>query len=272
METPTKKLNAHAHMPIIGLGTWQLKGQEAVDSIQHALEVGYRHIDTATIYGNQVEVGQAVQDSKVDRSDVFITSKVWQSDLAPEDVRSSIQKSLSELQTDYIDLILIHWPDNSVPVIETLIAMEEARQAGQVKAVGVSNFNKSYLEMTLAEVEKSEHTIEITNNQIEIHPTYNRKGLIQYSQNNDIVVTAYTPLGEGKDLEKLVLKEIAEELNATPAQVTLAWHRSKGIVAIPKSSNADRIEENFKSLDLELTKDHINRIDRLHEDNRLVNA
>lgn len=249
-------LNKNVSIPILGFGTWQITGNSCVTAVKTALEVGYRHLDTADAYGNHQQVAQGIKESGVPREDIFITSKVFYHDLHRNSVLQKCDQFLQELQTEYLDLLLIHWPNKNVELSETLSAMNELKQQGKIKAIGVSNFTQNHLE------EAKATGIEVTNNQVELHPSVNQKDFKEYCDSNKIVLTAYSPLGRGEDIELDIIQELAEKYQASPSQVILNWIMAKNIVAIPKSSNDQRIKENFESTSWEMAPEDVTKIDR----------
>ena len=258
-------LNTGSPIPILGFGTWELTGEECLKSTKKSIEVGYRHIDTAAAYKNHKEVGQAIKKSGVNREDLFITSKLWRDNLKKEAVSNALKLTLEELQLDYLDLYLIHWPNLDVPVEETLKAMNELKEQGLVKAIGVSNF-------TIHRLQESLNTgIQFSVNQVEFHPTLNQKELLIFCKQNNIILTAYSPIGRGEDLKHPVIKELAGKYEKSAAQVILNWEMQKGIVTIPKSSNLEHIKDNFQSLEWDLSQEDVERIDHIDEKNRMVN-
>ncbi|TSC55666.1 MAG: aldo/keto reductase [Parcubacteria group bacterium Greene0714_21] len=222
-------LNSQASIPMLGFGTWQLVGDTGIKAVAKALGVGYRHIDTADRYGNHKEISQAIELSSLKREDLFITTKIPNTLLSREDVFLSVDRYLQELNTNYIDLLLIHWPNKNIPIAETLGAMRTLKEQGKVKAIGVSNFTIHHLKDAKAT------GVEVTNNQIELHPTFNQKELREYCAANNIVVTAYSPLGRGQDIGLPLFQELVKKYNSSPAQVILNWILQLGCVAIPKS-------------------------------------
>jgi diketogulonate reductase-like aldo/keto reductase len=259
------KLNDGNEIPILGLGTWKLKGNDCIQAVEYALEVGYRHIDTADFYGNHEQVGEALRNSGISRNEVFITSKVWRKNLKREDLIASCKRNLDELQMDYIDLYLVHWPSQSVPIKETLETMEDVKEQGLIKSFGVSNFTISHLQ------EAMQTSITPSVNQVEFHPTLNQQELLRFCNDHEIVLTAYSPVGRGKDLRIEAIGEIAERYDRSIAQVILAWLMSKNIVVIPKAGSKEHILDNFNSLDLILEVEDIKIIDELDKDKRYVN-
>ena len=250
-------------MPILGLGTSRLRGGACVSAVALALEVGYRHIDTAELYGNHEAIGEGLRRAGIARKDLFITTKVPPSALAREAVVASASRYLEELGVNYIDLLLIHWPNRSIPVAETLRAMEELRKKGVVRAIGVSNFTPHHLKDALAT------GIKVVNNQVELHPTFNQKELKKFCDGNNIVLTAYAPLGRGADLEVSLLRELAEKYGVSVPQVTLNWIMSRGIAAIPKSSGRAHLKDNFHAAVWKVEKGDIARIDALPQGARI---
>ncbi len=257
------RLNIHSEMPIVGLGTWQLKGKSCQNAVSYALEIGYRHIDTADVYENHNDIGIAINNSDVPRDKVFITTKVWRSDLRPNTAKESAYRFLEELDTSYIDLLLIHWPNKSIPISDTLSAFNELQHEGVIRAIGVSNFTISHLKEAL------NTGIEIVNNQVEFHPTLYQKELKEFCDENNIVLTAYSPIGQGRDLKLDIIKDLADKYNKLPSQIVLKWIISKNIAVIPRSGNHDHIKQNIELFDWEIAPEDLNEIDNLHKNNRL---
>jgi 2,5-diketo-D-gluconate reductase B len=251
-------------IPKLGFGTWRLSGRECVDGVADALAAGYEHVDTARMYGNEEEVGQGLRASGVDRSEVFLATKVWPDDLAPERVRASLERSLSALGTDYVDLFLIHWPNPRVPLAATLEAMTALRAEGQTREIGVSNF-------TSAQFREALDLAPVIVNQVEYHPFLDQSAVLEVCRDRDAELTAYRPLGKGEALEDPTIREIAAAHQATPAQVTLAWLiRQERVSALPKASSPERRRENLAALELELSTEERARIDALPKDRRAV--
>jgi len=260
----TINLNDDTAIPQIGLGTWQLIGKEGYKMVKTALEVGYRHIDTAYYYGNHQEVGRAIADSNVDRNDIFLTTKIWRDSLRPDALQAQFQESLNQLDTDYVDLLLIHWPNQSVPVTETVSAMADLREKGQIKAFGVSNFTTDLLQDAL----KVDSDVAV--NQVEFHPSFNQSELLGFCHDTGVTVTAYSPLGRGQDLTLDTVQDIADDIDGSASQVIISWLNRKGIVAIPKASSRTHIKENFQAADVTLTSQQVQRLDQRNADNRLI--
>lgn len=253
-------------IPALGFGTWKLTGENCVNAVKSALNTGYRHIDTADMYGNHKEVGSAIAASSVKREEIFLTTKVPPFDLSYNTVIESCHRYLEELGVEYLDLLLIHWPNKKYPIGETLSAMHKLKLDGKIKSIGVSNFTIHHLEDIKSTI------VEVVNNQIEMHVKFAQKELREYSQKESIILTAYSPLGRGEDLTNPELVKIAQEYKATPAQIALAWIMSKGVVAIPKSAQEARIKENFESQNIELSQETIKIIDSIPQGERLVEA
>lgn len=261
----TLPLNTGHTIPLLGFGTWKLNGLEGKEAIKTALEVGYRHIDTAEMYDNHTQVAAAIKQSGIVRDELFITSKLGLERRSTAEVRNAIEQYLTELELEYLDLLLIHWPDSSTDLEETLTAMKIAQEAGLVHNIGVSNFTIKHLEQV------EQIGIPIQNNQIELHPTLQQPELVEYCQKRTISVTAYCPLGRTADLTHPTIATIASECDTSAAQVILQWLRAKHIIAIPKAGSKKHMISNFASLQSELTPEYIDQIDQISaQNNRLV--
>lgn len=260
----TLKLNDQTHIPVLGLGTWQLEGKVAQEAVEVALETGYRHIDTADAYGNHAAVAEGIKKSGLPRDEIFLTTKLWYTELTQNQIYDSAHRFLNELETDYIDLLLIHWPNKSISYNETLLAMKRLQDQKVIKAIGVSNFTIQHLKGAL------ETGVPITNNQVELHPSFSQPELQHFCHDHNIVITAYSPIGQGDDLFIPIIEELAEKYQRSPSQVILNWIISKGMVAIPKSSNSDHIRDNFQALDWNLSSEDIVKIDNAKQGNRIV--
>ena len=264
--TSDLKLSNGVTIPGLGYGTYQTPPEDAYRAVTDALAVGYRHIDTAALYGNESGVGQAVKDSGLKREEVFITSKLWNTERGYDKAMAAFEKTLAELGTDYLDLYLIHWPANEKQFsqeaaalnLDTWRAFEDLYKAGKIKAIGVSNFMPNHLEALLAQAE-----IKPMVNQIEVHPGWPQTEAIRYCQRNDILVEAWAPLGEAAALSNSVLAKIAAKYDHTPAQVCLRWEIQQGILPLPKSVHKERMAENTKLFDFELTEDEMDIIGAL---------
>ncbi|MCL7939046.1 2,5-didehydrogluconate reductase DkgB [Halomonas sp. ATCH28] len=255
-------------LPNPGLGTFRLKGDTLKRVIHEALALGFRHIDTAQMYDNEQDVGAALAESEVPREDLFLTTKVWHDRLAPASLKASVRESLEKLGTDYVDLLLIHWPspDDAVPMADYLTALREVQQAGQARHIGVSNFTNAQLDRAL-EILGPEALL---TNQVEVHPFLQNRAVVEHCQARGLTVTGYMPLAVGRVLEDATLKRIAETHGATPAQVALAWTRARGVVTIPSSTKRDHLAGNLAALDLELSDGELEAIAGLERDERIA--
>jgi 2,5-diketo-D-gluconate reductase A len=247
---PTIALNNGVEIPQLGFGVFQIKPAETVEATVAALEVGYRHIDTAEMYGNEKEVGEAIRRSGVPREEVFVTSKLNNGFHARDAALKAFDGTLEALGFDYLDLFLVHWPLPGIDVdyVETWRAMEEIYAGGKVRAIGVSNFKQHHLNRLFAETE-----IRPAANQIEIHPYLAQDDLRAFDAEHQIVTEAWSPIAQGKVLDDPAIVAIAANLGRTPAQVVLRWHIQRGDVVFPKSVNRSRMEENFALFDFELS-------------------
>ena len=259
-------------IPQLGLGTFRLQGQQAIASVRNGLELGYRHIDTAQIYGNEAEVGEALQASglgrQLRRDEVFVTTKIWTENLAADKLIASLKDSLHKLRLEQVDLTLIHWPSpqNAVPVAESMQALMEARTQGLSAAIGVSNFTNALL----AEAVDAVGAANIATNQVELHPYLQNRSVAAFAREHGIHVTAYMPLAYGKVLADPVILSVAERLRATPAQVALAWSLAKGYAVIPSSTKRENLAANLAAPKLVLAAEDIAAIDALERGERLV--
>ncbi|MCH4883373.1 2,5-didehydrogluconate reductase DkgB [Pseudomonas sp. TMW22080] len=256
-------------VPAFGLGTFRLKGQVVIDSVSNALDLGYRAIDTAQIYENEAEVGQAIAESGVARDELFITSKIWVSNFTREQLIPSLEESLKKLRTDHLDLTLIHWPspDNAVPVAEFMGALLEAKEKGLTRQIGVSNFTIALMKEAIAAVGAEN----IATNQIELHPYLQNRKVVEFAQSQGIHITSYMTLAYGEVLKDPVIMAIADRHNATAAQVTLAWAMQLGYSVIPSSTRRSNLESNLKACSLKLSDDDMARIAALDRGHRLTN-
>ena len=260
------KTNNDLTVPMLGFGVFLVEdGQSCEDAVKCALDVGYRHIDTAAIYKNEESVGRAIKESGVPREDIFLTTKVWNEVQRTGDPLQAIDESLKKLGTDYVDLYLIHWP---VPgkYVDTWLAMEKIYKSGKAKSIGVSNFHINHLEDI-----KKVWSINPVMNQIELHPRLTQKPIIEWCKNNNIIPQSWSPLGASKNnlLTNETLTTIGKKYNKTAAQVILRWNIDLGIVTIPKSVTPSRIKENFDIFDFELTPEEITKIDELNTNERV---
>lgn len=261
-----QKLRSGAQIPMVGIGTWTLRGDACYDAVRKALDIGYTHIDTAEVYGNQKEVGKAIADSKVDRKTLFVTSKVWRENLTTEGVLKACDRTLDELGLDYLDLYLIHWPNRSIPMEDTFRGLTKLVEAGKVRDIGVSNFSITNLRKA---IQVSETPISM--NQVEFHPYLNQKELLKECQDNGVVVTAYSSLGRGSFFSDEKLVAIARKAGVGVAQMILKWLISKGIVVIPRSSSVEHLKDNLNVFDVELTDEVLAELESIKERRRLIN-
>lgn len=253
-------------MPALGLGTWQLSGMACERAVRTALDIGYRHIDTAEMYGNEAEIGRALTAASVPREALFITTKIWTNHLRARDVSPTLDASLRKLRTDYVDLLLIHWPNPSVPVGETLGAMQKLRSAGKASAIGVSNFPVALMREAV-EKEKAQ----IACNQVEYHVRLDQRPVLHYASRHKIAVVAYCPLGRGRLVDHPVLSRIGRKYGKSAAQVALRWLvQQPGVAAIPKSSSERNLRANFDIFGFALDRDDLAAIDGLRAKERIV--
>jgi len=245
-------------VPAIGLGTWQLTGQSCRETVEAALEMGYRHVDTAQAYGNERQVGLGIEAAAVDREDVFLTTKLDGSNRDARSVRRSTRESLNRLGTDYLDLLLIHWPNTPwmASLSETLGAMNDLVEEGLVRHIGVSNFSPSLLDEA-----RDISSVPILTDQVQYHPYWDQRKLLDYCRIHDVLLTAYSPLARGGVLDDPALVQIGNRYGKSPAQVALRWLlQQDGVAAIPKASSRDHLEANLAVFDFELTDAEIERI------------
>ena len=297
----TLKFTNGDSMHAVGLGTWKATGDTVKKAVKDAINAGMRHIDTAAVYQNESEIGEAIEEliseGKIKREDLFITSKLWNNEHHPEDVIPALKESLRKLKLDYLDLYLIHWPVafkrdvffpggpedyvtlEECPISDTWQKMEEAHSGGMARHIGVSNFSTKKLE----DLKKTaRHFPEV--NQVELHPLLQQNSLWDYCKENNVVLTAYSPLGSGdRDssmkgenepnlFEIETIKDIANKHNVTPANVLIGWHVNRGTSVIPKSTSPKNIESNFYAGDLELDSEDMDRIASLDRNYRYING
>lgn len=255
-------------IPSLGFGTWRLEGRTCTEAVLSALKIGYRHIDTAQIYGNETEVGGAINASRIPRKDIFLTTKVWMDRVADGALQRSVDESLRKLRTDYVDLLLIHWPVPEVPLKEQLKALGEVQKDGRAKLIGVSNFTTAMLSEATGELGAP-----LANNQIEYHPYLSQKPVLDFARAHDMFVTAYSPLARGKIAGQPVLEAIAKTRGKTAGQITLRWLVQQGnVAAIPKAASEAHMEENFDIFDFTLSDDEMTKIHALaRPDGRMIN-
>ncbi len=244
-------------VPSLGLGTYRLTGEACVEAVERALAMGYRHIDTAQMYGNEAEVGRGIGDSGVDRDELFITTKVWPSDYEHDRVLAKTRDSLKRLGTDHVDLLLMHWPGDGVPLGETLGAMRELQEEGAVKHIGVSNFSTSLVK------EAAEH-VDVFCNQVEYHVYRDQDALLDQAGEMDYLLTAYRPLSRGNVENDGTLREIGGAHGKTASQVALRWLvQQEKVSAIPKATGEEHLQTNLDVFDFELSNEEMDRVSEL---------
>ena len=241
-------MNNGNRIPVMAMGSWDSRGDEGYQSCLEALKAGYRHLDTASYYQNEAQVGAAVRDSKIPREEIFVTSKIWYTDMVEGKQEAAFEKTLKELGLDYVDLYLLHWPINDVA--RSWKILETYYEQGLIKNIGVSNFQQRHLEKIALTA-----NIAPAVDQIEICPFLVQKETVQYCQDQGIVVEAWGPLGKGKQLGEPEIVELAEKYGKTPAQIILRWHLQRGIVSLPKSVHKERIIANGDIFDFQLSKE-----------------
>lgn len=258
----------NSRIPAFGLGTFRLQGQVVIDSVANALDLGYRLIDTAQIYGNEADIGQAIAQSGVARQALFLTTKIWTDNLGGDQLIASLKDSLAKLRTDHVDLALIHWPSpgGAVPVAESLGALAEAQAQGLTRQIGVSNFNTALLQEAIAAVGARQ----IATNQVELHPYLQNRKLVDFARSHGIHTTSYMTLAYGKALADPVIQAMAAAHGATPAQVVLAWALQLGHAVIPSSTQRAHLQSNLQAQQLRLSDNDMAQIAALDCGGRLV--
>jgi 2,5-diketo-D-gluconate reductase A len=260
---PSIELNDGTAIPQLGFGVFKIEPAETAEAVARALEVGYRHIDTAEMYGNEREVGEAIRASGLDRDGVYITSKLNNGEHRPDDARRAFDRTLTALGFDTVDLFLIHWP---LPTrydgdfVSTWRALEEFKADGRARSIGVSNFQVAHLERLAAETD----TVPAVN-QIELHPYFLNENVRSYGEAQGIATEAWSPIAQGKVLDDPVIAGIAERVDRSPAQVVLRWHIQRGTIVFPKSTTPSRIRENFEVFGFELAPQDVEKIDNLDQ-------
>ena len=261
MTVPDIELNDGHSIPQLGFGVFQIDPAETAEAVRLALEVGYRHIDTAEMYGNERGVGEGIRASGLDRGEVYVTSKLNNGFHRPDDAREAFERTVSELGFEYVNLFLIHWPLPTLydgDFVSTWKTLEEFRADGRARSIGVSNFQVEHLER-LAGATKTVPAV----NQIELHPYLQNREVRAYDEERGIANEAWSPIAQGAVLDDPVVGEIAERVGRTPAQVVLRWHIQHGYIVFPKSATPERIRENFDIFDFELEPGDVERIDGL---------
>lgn len=262
--TTTTTLNSGREMPLLGFGTFQIEGEDCRTAVRTALDVGYRHIDTAIMYENEQEVGKGIVDSGVPRDEIFITSKLPQSMFKTDDARQACGESLDRLGLDYLDLYLLHWPVDET-MMEAWAVLQEARDEGKFRSIGVSNWTVARFKTFF------EHTDETPAvNQVELHPFWTREDLRQYCETQDIQIEGYSPLARAEKLKDPTIQSIAEKHGKTAAQVMIRWQLQQGIVVIPKSSHPERIGENADVYDFDLAEEDMQALNGLDAEETVI--
>ena len=261
MSIPSIDLNDGHSIPQLGFGVFQIRPDHTAEAVRQALEIGYRHIDTAQMYGNEAEVGQGISDSGLDREEIFITSKLNNDFHEPDDARREFEISLGKLGVDYLDLFLIHWPlpgryGGDFPATWTVL--EEFKNDGRSRSIGVSNFQVPHLERLAAQTDVLPAV-----NQIELHPFFQNRSVKAWGENHGIVTEAWSPIAQGQVIDDPTIGGIAARLDRSPAQVTLRWHIQKGNVVFPKSNDPGRAKVNFEIFDFTLDGEDMTAIDGL---------
>ncbi len=256
------------HMPALGLGTWALRGEECSRAVRAALETGYRHIDTAEMYGNEEAVGDGIRRAEVGRDSVFLVTKAWQNHLDGPGLKRALRVSLDKLGTDYVDLYLVHWPNRSVPMEETFGAMAELKEGGKVEHVGVSNFTVALLEEAM-----DSSPVPIFCNQVEYHPYLAQQPVLECCREHGVALVGYCPLARGRVFKDGTLREIGRRHGKSGGQVVLRWLiQQEGVGAIPRSSSPEHIRENYEVWDFELSDEEMQRIFDLERGYRIVSS
>jgi 2,5-diketo-D-gluconate reductase A len=254
-------LNDRAQIPQVGLGVWQTPNNEAAPAVKAALEAGYRHVDTAAVYENEEGVGEGIRQSGLKRSDIFLTTKLWNTDQGYEQTLRAFDASLKRLGTDYVDLYLIHWPSAHRGLfVDTWKAFVKLKEEGRAKSIGVSNFYPEHIEKIVAET-----GVVPVINQIELHPDFQQREHRAFHAKHKIATQSWSPLGQGKLLNHPAIVDIAKRLGRTPAQVIIRWHIDNGLVVIPKSVTPSRIVENLKVFDFRLSAEDRDTLDALDD-------
>ncbi|MFT4097828.1 MAG: aldo/keto reductase [Rhodoblastus sp.] len=257
-----------ARIPALGFGTWQLRGADCVAAVETALACGYRHIDTARMYGNEKAMGQGLRASGLKRDDVFVTTKVWRDDIGAGALERSAEASLRDLGLDAVDLLLIHWPNASISLEKSVAALCNARRRGLARHIGVSNFPVALLEQALALASEP-----LVANQCEYHPRLDQSAVIAACKRHGLAFVAYSPLGKGDLLAEPVVMEVAQRVGAKPSQVVLRWHLQQGVAAIPRSGSPAHIRDNFGVFDFTLSQADMAAISGLRRRNgRMVDT
>jgi 2,5-diketo-D-gluconate reductase B len=244
-----------ARIPAIGLGTWELRGRTCARLVEQAIKLGYRHIDTAQVYENESEVGEGLRASGINRDDVFVTTKVWTTHFAPNDLERSTKESLAKLRLAEVDLLLLHWPNPRIPLRETLGALAHVRKLGLARHIGVSNFTVALIEEAVAACPEP-----LVCDQVEYHPYLDQTKVLQACADSGMALVAYSPIAKGRIKNDKALARIGEKYRKTAAQVCLRWLVQQNVAAIPRTSKIERLSENIEIFDFELSDDEMRQI------------
>lgn len=254
-------LNDGTRIPQVGLGVWQTPNDEAAPAVKAALSAGYRHVDTAAVYENEEGVGEGIRQSGIDRSEIYLTTKLWNTEQGYDQTLKAFDASLKRLGTDYVDLYLIHWPSAHRGLfVDTWKAFVKLKEEGRAKSIGVSNFYPEHIEKIIAET-----GVTPVINQIELHPDFQQREARAFHEKHGIATQSWSPLGQGKLLGHSAIADIAAKLGRTPAQVIIRWHIDNGLVVIPKSVTPSRISENFKVFDFKLSAEDLDTLNGLDD-------
>ncbi|WP_377277685.1 aldo/keto reductase [Rhizobium sp. R86522] len=254
-------LNDGTRIPQVGLGVWQTPNDEAAPAVKAALSAGYRHVDTAAVYENEEGVGEGIRQSGIDRSEIYLTTKLWNTEQGYDQTLKAFDASLKRLGTDYVDLYLIHWPSAHRGLfVDTWKAFVKLKEEGRAKSIGVSNFYPEHIEKIIAET-----GVTPVINQIELHPDFQQREARAFHEKHGIATQSWSPLGQGKLLGHSAIADIATKLGRTPAQVIIRWHIDNGLVVIPKSVTPSRISENFKVFDFKLSAEDLDTLNGLDD-------
>jgi 2,5-diketo-D-gluconate reductase B len=244
-----------ARIPAIGLGTWELRGRTCARIVEQALRLGYRHIDTAQMYDNEREVGEGLRTSGVRRGEIFLTTKIWPTHFAPNDLLRSLKESLARLRMTEVDLVLLHWPSDRVPLSETLDGLSEAKRSGLAKHIGISNFNVALMEAAAARSQER-----LVCNQVEYHPYLDQAKVLDACARLGLALVAYSPIAKGRVKDDRALVRIGDQYGKTAAQVCLRWLVQQNVAAIPRTSKLERLQENLDVFDFALNDDDMAKI------------
>lgn len=263
--TPFVSANG-ARIPMVGLGTWELRGRACARAVEQALRLGYRHIDTAEMYDNEREVGEGLRASGIKREDVFITTKVWPSHFAPRELERAAKESVARLRVSHVDLLLLHWPSEQVPLSETMPALCKMKEMGLTRHIGISNFTVALVQEAVRLASEP-----VVTNQIECHTYLDQSKVIAACSSHGIAITAYSPLARGRVANDKMLRRIGQAHGKTAGQVALRWLIQRNIVVIPRSAKVERLSENLALFDFELTAAEMEEISALaHPRGRMV--